>query len=153
MGGNSFANFFRALNDSTTNATSIGPKYKEIVCDVANKLKVQYNKNNSVDELEMLIYKKVKEIFMSKATKEKKEAFLKALGKEKSVLDDSFFLGLLASPASMPLVVSAMPFLLAPVITGAWFVSSEAYRITVPAVVYVTVLRQKQKSKKYGANV
>lgn len=49
MGGNSFVNLFRGE----------GVSYHEVVCDVAKKLKVNFNKHSSAERIEELILNKV----------------------------------------------------------------------------------------------
>ena len=70
FGGNSFANMFREN----------GPPYKDIVCDVANKLGAPFKKTWPIDEIEMAIIAKVTEKAWSKMTEEEKAVFLRDIG-------------------------------------------------------------------------
>jgi uncharacterized protein YaaW (UPF0174 family) len=70
MGGNSFANAFRGE----------GPKYFEIVCDVADKLKVPYNKNKNIADIENSILEKIIEKALDKMSESDKEELLKEMG-------------------------------------------------------------------------
>jgi uncharacterized protein YaaW (UPF0174 family) len=153
FGGNSIASFWRALMDDDPNVVAIGPKYKEIVCDVADKLDVQYNKKNSTEEIEYLILKKEIEGFLSKATKEQKDALSKKLEIEGEINTQDFLTILSTSSISLStlFIASTMSILLLAPAAVIGFLSSPAYRITVPAVKYVAILRKRQKLKKYGA--
>jgi len=199
FGGNSFANFWRALKNDSSNVTSVGPQYREIVGDVAEKLKVQFNKNNPTDELELLILKKITEKYLSEATEEQKKAILKEMsaGTGKNVKDittaaalvmnggitasaaltnlisagsiGGFHLMTLAShyalramvgrglPMAMTLSCSSvLPLYAGPIgwaVSGIWSlfgIASQAYRVTVPAVIYVAMLRNRQRWKQQG---
>lgn len=202
FGGNSFANFWRALKDDTPDVTAIGPGYREIAGDVAERLKVQFNKNCTTDELELLILKKITEKFLSEATEEQKEALLKEMSIRtgKNMKDVSTALSLMvngsmtASAVITNLLVSdstagfllmsmashrvlfamvgtglptvmlgsiapLMPLYIGPIgwaasgIWSLWGISSPAYRITVPAVIYIAILRKRQKLKQYGIDL
>lgn len=66
MGGNSFANFFRGD----------GVSYQEVVCDVAKKLNVKYDKSLSVVEIEECILYKILSDSWDKMSSDEKEQFL-----------------------------------------------------------------------------
>ena len=67
FGGNSFANAYR-LGE--------GPAYREIVCDVAKRIKVPFNKNSPIDETESLILAMIGLLqFESKSKQEKRDLF------------------------------------------------------------------------------
>lgn len=70
FGGNSFANFFRGE----------GVPYKEVVCDVADKLNVSYNQNSAVERIENLILQKILEDSLDKMTDKEKAELMKDLG-------------------------------------------------------------------------
>jgi uncharacterized protein YaaW (UPF0174 family) len=70
MGGNSFANVFRGE----------GPSYKEIVCDVADKLKAPYNKNKSIEEVENSILETILSTALEKMTEDEKKELLEEMG-------------------------------------------------------------------------
>lgn len=69
MGGNSFANLFRGE----------GPTYKEIVCDVADKLKVSYNKTRSTEDIENAILEKILTDALESMSDEEKKELLTSL--------------------------------------------------------------------------
>ena len=64
MGGNTFANAFRLGS---------GPSYKEVVCDVADVLKVNYNPKASVAKIEEYIMQKVFEDMWDEMSLEDRE--------------------------------------------------------------------------------
>lgn len=97
MGGNSVANALRIFKGDTY--TSKGPSYYEIVCDVADKLKAPYNKNQSIEEVEDSILAKVLSTALEKMTAEEKEELLKSLGNQ----GGSFGIGGLSSAALISL--------------------------------------------------
>ena len=67
FGGNSLANILRGS----------GVMYKEVLCDVCNKLKVNYNKNMPTETIEMNMFMKVLEYAISKMSKEEIEEIAK----------------------------------------------------------------------------
>lgn len=75
FGGQTFINIFRGT----------GVAYKEIVCDVADKLSVNYSKTSSVAEIENQIILKVIEKSYEKMSQEEKEKFLEEIGIDKSL--------------------------------------------------------------------
>ncbi|MCG9702746.1 hypothetical protein L1D19_22015 [Vibrio natriegens] len=76
MGGNSFANLCR----------SCGPKYQEIVFDVAKQLKAPCNKEHDVMRLEKNILETVLTNAIDKMNQKEKEEFFKSIGGEFSEL-------------------------------------------------------------------
>lgn len=68
FGGNSIINVFRGG----------GVKYKEILCDVCDKMKVNYNKNSKVENIEQGLFMKI----LEDATKEMNTEDLKKLVEE-----------------------------------------------------------------------
>lgn len=66
MGGNSIVNFFRGE----------GVSYHEVVCDVAKKLKIRYDKTQSVEEIEEYILYKILSDSWDKMSNADKEQFL-----------------------------------------------------------------------------
>lgn len=71
MGGNSFANLFRGFQ---------GPSYYEIVCDVADKLKVPYNKNKEVANIEDSILEKILTTALDSMSDDEKRKLLAEMG-------------------------------------------------------------------------
>lgn len=69
MGGNTFVNIFRGE----------GPSYKEIVCDVADKLGAPYNKAKPIDDIENAILEKILEQSLEQMTDAEKAELLKEL--------------------------------------------------------------------------
>lgn len=71
FGGNTFANLARG---------GVGVPYKEVVCDVADKMKVSYNKASTVERIELLIVQKIFEDSIEKMTEEDRQKLIKDLG-------------------------------------------------------------------------
>ena len=71
FGGNTFANLARG---------GVGGPYKEVVCDVADKMKVSYNKASTVERIELLIVQKIFEDSIEKMTEEDRQKLIKDLG-------------------------------------------------------------------------
>ncbi|MBP5695221.1 MAG: DUF3944 domain-containing protein [Treponema sp.] len=171
FGGNSFANMFRGGK---------GVPYKEVVCDVADKMKVSYNKAYSVEEIEILIIQKTFEDSLEKMTDEEKVNVIKELGiknvpagasaamimqalvrmgKFKSyqiavIVANSiakFILGRGLSLAANAGLAKALSIFAGPigwVISSLWMaidIAGPSYKTTIPCVVHVAMLRQKQK--------
>lgn len=177
FGGNSFANAYRCLN--VEGAAGIGPKYHEIVRDVAKKLKANFNKSQPVEKIEDAIISTVLENTLNKMSDEEKKEFLKSLGITNftgtgpsitaaaiaafraggfksyqlavtvvnSVLKALIGRGL--PFVGGPILTQSLKFLTGPagwILTGAWAlmdVASPAMRITIPAVLYIAILRIK----------
>jgi uncharacterized protein YaaW (UPF0174 family) len=75
FGGNTLANVFRSGK---------GPEYKEIVCDVADKLKVPYNKSFSIEKVEDAILETVLTQALEKMSESEKQDLLKEIGEGKN---------------------------------------------------------------------
>lgn len=71
FGGNTFANMFRGG----------GPSYKEILCDVCKRLKVNFNKSSSVDLIELNLLQKILIDSLEKMDSEELKALLKEVGR------------------------------------------------------------------------
>ncbi len=71
FGGNSLFNLFRGGN---------GVPYKELLCDVADHLKVNYNKNNDCAKIEMEILLKVLEQSIEKMSDQERKELFENLG-------------------------------------------------------------------------
>lgn len=71
FGGNTFANLARG---------GVGVPYREVVCDVADKMKVSYNKASTVERIELLIVQKIFEDSIEKMTEEDRQKIIKDLG-------------------------------------------------------------------------
>lgn len=71
FGGNGFANLFRGRR---------GVPYKEVLCDVCDKMKVNYNKYSSVQQIEENLLMKVLTEAFEKMSSEERQKLLKELG-------------------------------------------------------------------------
>ena len=74
-GGNGFVNLFRGK----------GPSYKEIVCDVASKLKAPYNDKQSIEKIEDSIIIVILEKSLSQMSDKEKQELLKEMGNKKNL--------------------------------------------------------------------
>ena len=79
FGGNTIANMGRGLFGHT-DAALVGPKYHEIVCDVADNFKVNYNKQHSVEIIEDAIFMKAFSDTLEKMSDCERKEFLNSLG-------------------------------------------------------------------------
>lgn len=172
FGGNSFVNIFREN----------GPAYAEIVRDVAKKLKANFNKHSSIEEIESAILVRIMSQSWGKMTPEEKQAFVTEMG---------IGSGIGSLPKALPvaalqLAIKASGFLVyrlavivahaiakavlgqtlrftfytsltrgiatfaGPIgwaVTGLWTavdVAGPAYRVTIPCIVHIAMLRQQQ---------
>ncbi|WKT00893.1 DUF3944 domain-containing protein [Gallibacterium salpingitidis] len=71
FGGNSFANLFRGR---------VGVPYKEILCDVCDKMKVNYNKFSSTTQIERNLLMKILNDALEKMTPEELNKLARELG-------------------------------------------------------------------------
>ncbi|MDO4987475.1 MAG: ubiquinol-cytochrome C chaperone family protein [Synergistes sp.] len=175
MGGNTFANLVRGG----------GVEYREIVCDVADKLKVNYNKNASVERIEGYIIQKLfADVLESLPSKEREQllndiapgvplkkqaaaaaaiAAFNAGGfvsyKIALIVANSvakIILGHGLSLAANATLTQTLGILSGPVgwaAVGAWTlinVAGPSYKVTIPCVVHIAMLRQKQKYEDYA---
>lgn len=176
MGGNSFMNMFRGFE---------GPSYHEMVCDVASKLKANYDKNDSIESIEDAMFEVILAKALEKMTDEEKRLLLKEMGGKSNVnialLSTKSFIQLFRSggfgsykmtliianqmsrallgrglmfATNTALVKSASlltgPFALA--VTGVWTaidMSGPAYKVTIPCVIHVAMLRKKVNRKRF----
>lgn len=76
FGGNTFVNMFRRK----------GVQYKEILCDVCDKMKVNYNKNSNILVIEQNLFMKILEDSMEKMSEED----MKILAQELDLKTQSF---------------------------------------------------------------
>ena len=172
-GGNTIANIFRGGD---------GVYYREIVCDVADVLKVNYNKNASVECIETYIIQKLWNDAIEKMTPEQRMKCFNDLGLKNcnlpigealnSAAIVAFRLGGFASYKIALIVVNsvwkflfgkglslaansafakALSIWAGPIgwaltaITTVIDVAGPAYRVTIPAVLTIIMLRQKAK--------
>jgi len=171
FGGNSFANILRLGK---------GVLYKEILTDVCDKLKVNYNKNSSVEKIETNLLMKILEDALEKMSNEERKELAKSIGLKNTqnfsaqamtgIFQAVFRAGGFKSYQLTVIIVNAilkaligrglslganaaltrtMAILTGPigwVITGLWTaidIAGPAYRVTIPAVIEISALRQK----------
>lgn len=164
-----------------------GVLYREVLCDVADKLKVKYDKKDSILDIENKLLSKVLESAIDKMTETERQNFAKTLGiinlktftpatmvaaaqiAFKAGGFKSFQLTLvIANAVSRAILgrgialagnaalVRSASILAGPIgwgITGAWTlvdVAGPAYRVTIPAVIQVVLLRKKYIVKREG---
>lgn len=170
FGGNTFANLARG---------GVGVPYREVVCDVADKMKVSYNKASSVERIELLIVQKIFEDSIEKMTEEDRQKLIKDLGIRGIPVGSSatmimqaiikmggfksyqiavivansiakFILGRglsFAANASLTKIMSIFAGPLGWVISSLWTlidIAGPSYKTTIPCVIHVAMLRQKQ---------
>ncbi|MCI6442142.1 YaaW family protein [Treponema sp.] len=170
FGGNTFANLARG---------GVGVPYKEVVCDVADKMKVSYNKASTVERIELLIVQKIFEDSIEKMTEEDRQKLIKDLGIRGIPVGSSatmimqaiikmggfksyqiavivansiakFILGRglsFAANASLTKIMSIFAGPLGWVISSLWTlidIAGPSYKTTIPCVIHVAMLRQKQ---------
>lgn len=170
FGGNTFINIFRGG----------GVKYREVLTDVCDKLKVNYNNSQSVEKIEMNMFMKILEQSIQNMSYEEREQLIKSinissesytnftaevtigilqtaikLGKFKSyqiavivanaVYKQLFGRGLsLFANKTLTKAISIFSGPIGWVITGLWTaldIAGPAYRVTIPAVIQVALLR------------
>ena len=73
FGGNSFANYLIRFGE--------GVLYKEILCDVCDKVKVNYNKNSSVERIEGELFAKILEKAIEQMDSKELEQIVKEINK------------------------------------------------------------------------
>ena len=172
FGGNTFANVFRRGE---------GPAYKEIVCDVAAKLKAPFNKGSNVEKIENSILETVLTQALEKMSESEKQELFEEIADVKNYLSlsgsartlefitlfrmggpRSYYLtlhvvnaitkvvlgrtlGLIGGTTTIQIAKLATgPFALA--LSTAWTlydIAGPATRVTVPAVIYIAMLRKK----------
>ncbi len=171
-GGNSFANLFRGE----------GPSYKELVCDVASRLKAPFSGNQDIAEIENSILATVLETAWDKMTEEEKRPVLDVVKQPNKswaggasalafqaifraggfasyqltlIVVNAVVKGLigrglsLAANAAMMRVASVVTGPVGLALTSLWTVvqlAGPSYKVTIPAVVYVAMLRAGQTS-------
>ena len=169
FGGNSIMNYFRGGR---------GPEYKEIVCDVARKLKVPFNKHSDIERIENSIFETVLSKALEKMSDEEKRNLLKEIDDKANfslsgaALTAAFVAifkaGGVGSIKLLLVTVNAISKLvlgrgvilwgvsykmasllagpLVTALTAGWLVvdiAGPATRVTIPAVIYVAMLRKK----------
>ncbi|WP_006786629.1 DUF3944 domain-containing protein [Thiorhodospira sibirica] len=171
FGANTFATVLRGGK---------GVPYKEVLTDVCDKLKVNYNKNSSVEQIENNLLMKILTDALEKMNPEELKELAEATGVKNTgsvtaqtmvgVFQAVFRAGGFKSYQLTLIIVNAvlkaligrglslagnaaltrtMAILTGPigwVITGVWTaidIAGTAYRVTIPAVIQVAVLRQK----------
>ena len=171
-GGNSFMNLFRGE----------GPSYKELVCDVAERLKAPFSKDQEIAQVEGSILATVLAMAWDKMTEEEKRSVLKMVKQSNMswaggasalafqgifraggfasyqltlIVVNAIVKGLigrglsLAANAAMMRGVSVLTGPVGLALTSLWAVvqlAGPSYKVTIPAVVYVAMLRAGQSS-------
>ena len=165
--GDSFANFFRGY----------GVPYREILMDVCDKKKVNYNKNSSTERIEMYLIQKLMDDVLEEMDDEQLQELVKDLQLDANVyqskdailmacISPTFISKILALIAStlVPRValniavgvglVSRIGGMLVPainIVMGAWLLkdlTGAAYRVTIPGVVLIIYMRRKMQTEK-----
>lgn len=171
FGANTFATLFRGGK---------GVLYKEVLTDVCDKMKVNYNSNSSVERIEQHLLSKILEDALEKMDQNEIKELATSLGLKnvdgitRQVLLGSFqtifrlggfksyqltvivvntilkaLIGRGLSFGGNAVLTRTMSILTGPigwVITGLWTIvdiAGAAYRITIPTVIHIAVLRQK----------
>jgi len=171
FGGNTFANIFRGGE---------GVLYKEILMDVCDKLKINYNKNSTAERIENNLLMKILEDALEKMSPEEIKKLAIAIGLKntqgitKQTMVGTFqavfrmggfksyqltviianailkaLIGRGLSLAANSILTKTMSILTGPigwVITSLWTIidiAGPAYRVTIPAVIEIAVLRKK----------
>ena len=168
-----------------------GVPYREIVCDVAKKLKVNFNKKRETEFIEQQIALKLLERAWEKMTDEEKRVFMDELGlehKSKSHIVDFPIMALqalvklggfapykislilanatakaimgrglsLATNAAIARYLSVFAGPIGWAVTTIWTIfdlASPAYRVIVPCVAHIAMLRQKYALLDKGADL
>ena len=170
-GANSIATIFRGGE---------GVPYKEVLMDVCEKMKVNYNKDSSTERIEQMLVQKILSDALEKMSPEELKELGETMGiKNTENVTPQFMFGVFQAvfraggfkSYQLTLIVvngilkaligrgltfggniiltRTMAVLAGPIgwaITGAWTlidVASAAYRVTIPAVIQISVLRQK----------
>lgn len=181
FGANTFATIFRGGK---------GVEYKEILADVCDKMKVNYNENSSVEKIEQNLLMKILEDAIEKMSPEELKELAQATGVKNTsgvtketmvgIFQAVFRAGGFKSYQLTVIIVNAvlkaligrglsfagnaaltrtMAVLTGPigwVITGLWTavdIAGVAYRVTIPAVIQVAVLRQKHIYEKQAKEI
>jgi len=181
FGANTFATMFRGGE---------GVEYKEVLTDVCSKMKVNFNKNSSVEKIEQNLLIKILEDAIENMSPDELKELARATGVENTsritkesmvvVFQTVFRAGGFKSYQLTVIIVNAvlkaligrglsfagnaaltrtMAVLTGPigwVITGLWTaidIAGAAYRVTIPAVIQVAVLRQKHIYEKQAKEV
>ena len=174
FGANTFATIFRGGK---------GVLYKEVLCDVCDKIKVNYNKNSSIEKIEQNLLMKILTDSIEKMTPDELEELAKSIGVSTLVgLSPqalaatfqaifqaggfkSYQLTLIIVNAVMKVLfgrgltfaanatlTKAMAVLTGPIgwaVTAGWTIidiGGAAYRVTIPAVIQIALLRIKQSA-------
>ena len=171
FGANTFATLLRGGE---------GVLYKEVLTDVCDKLKVNYNNNSSVEKIETHLLMKILEDSIEKLSPSEVQDLARNLGLENfSGITPEALVGIfqavfraggfksyqltliivnyimkailgrglsLAGNAALTRTMSVLAGPIGWTITGLWTaidIAGPAYRVTIPAVIHVAVLRQK----------
>ena len=162
-GGDSFANFFRGY----------GVPYREILMDVCDKKKVNYNKNSSTERIEMYLIQKLMDDVLEEMDDEQLQELVKDL--QLDAMKNAVLMACM-SPAFVSQILTLLTSVLVPrvaldiavglglvsriggilvpainIIMGAWLLkdlTGAAYRVTIPGVVLIIYMRRKMQTEK-----
>ena len=178
FGSNTFATAFRGY----------GVTYHEVLCDVCDKLDVNYPKTARAEKIEHCLIEKVLDDAWEKMSQNDRDALLKELGEGRikaggsigAAMIAAFRLGgfnsykitlivvnaiakailgrgiTLAGNAALCRVLGVLAGPIGWAITGAWTaldIASAAYRVTIPACVYIAALRMMKQAQESSGNV
>jgi uncharacterized protein YaaW (UPF0174 family) len=181
FGANTFATMFRGGK---------GVSYKEVLEDVCDKMKVNFNKDSSVETIEKNLLMKILSDALDKMSKEELKELAESLGLKNTsgitsqaltgIFQAIFKAGGFKSYQLTVIIVNAilkaligrgltfggnilltrtMAILTGPIgwiITGLWTavdIAGPAYRVTIPAVIQIAVLRQKHLYEDIASDV
>lgn len=171
FGGNTIANLARMGK---------GVLYKEILCNVCDKVKANYNKESPVERIEGNLLVKILEKAMEKMSEEELKKFAKEAGFDtaKGFSKQAIFATMqtaikvggfasykiavivanavakqvlgrgltLAANAGLTMAMSVFAGPIGWAVTALWTIAGPAYRVTMPTVIVVIVLRQRLNS-------
>ncbi|CAM4328404.1 YaaW family protein [Vibrio agarivorans] len=173
MGGNTFANMMRGWE---------GPSYHEIVCNVADKLKVPYNKSKDTSLIEDSILEAILKRTLDSMSEEERQKLLEEVGADSKMSKGGatsavliaafraggfksyqltliianeiakFILGRGLSFATNRTITKLASILSGPIgwtLSGIWTaydIAGPAYRVTIPCVIHIAMLRKKMNS-------
>ncbi|MCP4114564.1 MAG: hypothetical protein GY737_04035 [Desulfobacteraceae bacterium] len=182
FGGNTILNIMRKGK---------GAYYKNIVCDVASRLKVKFDKTDGIDTIEQQILLKVLELSWEKMDNSEKEALLKGIMDDTGAADlsgdfpkalicaaviaggavVSYRLSLLVANAVAKLTLEKGITVAASALLSRWVsifagtiglgitalwtafdVAGPAFRVTVPCVLHIAMLRQLHLVRESGVD-
>ena len=124
FGGDSFVNIFRGG----------GPQYREILMDVADKFDVEYDDDDSTEQIEQFLVITVFMMMYNELDEKDKQTIQADTNIDIEQINN---INTVESLKKYPVgwIISA--------VLGALFVSGPAYRVTIPCVLHIAMLREK----------